>query len=98
MFKRMCGLILRRRKCAMISDRFPLTGTPAYLLGPIGNVDLMAVGGGAPAPFSGKSLPIGLHRVLDVDSIDLPFTAPDLTALLAHPARPLTEGHPARQL
>jgi hypothetical protein len=82
----------------MISDRFPLTGTPAYLLGPIGNVDLMAVGGGAPAPFSGKSQPIGLHRVLDIDCIDLHFTAPDLTALLAQQAAPIIEVHTVKEM
>lgn len=73
----------------MIIDRFPLTGTAAYLIGSASNVDLVAgATGSAPA---GVSQAIGEHRVLDIDSIDLLFTASDLTALLARQSAPIVE-------
>ena len=83
----------------MITDRFPLTGSPAYLAAPGGGIDLAA---GVPAagsgPASGISPPIGEHRVLDVDSIDLLFEANDLVPLLARAAQPIIEVRTKKEL
>lgn len=78
----------------MITDRFPLTGNAAYLTAPGGGVDLIGVA----APNRGASSPIGDHRVLDIDSIDLMFEGPDLMPLFARQGAPLIEVRTRKEL